>query len=134
MDTDAEKLRIYGGLARHVARMLNADLTFTLTTDADEAVRDADYIITTIRVGGDHTRVRDERIALDLGILGQETTGAAGLSFAMYASSRLPYHFSKHARQLSKSPSMSIVDSSAVILRLMSSMTSPRVTPAFRIF
>lgn len=83
MDTDAEKLRIYGGLARHVARMLNADLTFTLTTDADEAVRDADYIITTIRVGGDHTRVRDERIALDLGILGQETTGAAGLSFAM---------------------------------------------------
>ena len=56
MDTDAEKLRIYGGLARHVARMLNADLTFTLTTDADEAVRDADYIITTIRVGGDRAR------------------------------------------------------------------------------
>lgn len=83
MDTDAEKLRIYGGLARHVSHMLNADLAFSLTTDADEAVRDADYIITTIRVGGDHTRVRDERIALDLGILGQETTGAAGLSFAM---------------------------------------------------
>ena len=83
MDCDADKLRIYGGLARHVARLLDPALKFTLTTDADEAVRDADYIITTIRVGGDHTRVRDERIALDLGILGQETTGAAGLSFAM---------------------------------------------------
>lgn len=83
MDCDADKLRIYGGLARHVARLLDPALQFTLTTDADEAVRDADYIITTIRVGGDHTRVRDERIALDLGILGQETTGAAGLSFAM---------------------------------------------------
>ena len=83
MDCDADKLRIYGGLARHVARLLYPALKFTLTTDADEAVRDADYIITTIRVGGDHTRVRDERIALDLGILGQETTGAAGLSFAM---------------------------------------------------
>ena len=83
MDCDADKLRIYGGLARHVARLLDPALKLTLTTDADEAVRDADYIITTIRVGGDHTRVRDERIALDLGILGQETTGAAGLSFAM---------------------------------------------------
>ena len=83
MDCDADKLRIYGGLARHVARLLDPALKFTLTTDADEAVRDADYIITTIRVGGDHTRVRDERIALDLGVLGQETTGAAGLSFAM---------------------------------------------------
>ena len=39
--------------------------------------------LTAIRVGGDATRVRDERLALDLGILGQETTGAAGVSFAM---------------------------------------------------
>ena len=83
MDCDADKRRFYGGLARHVARLLDPALKFTLTTDADEGVRDGDYIITTIRVGGDHTGVRDERIALDLGILGQETTGAAGLSFAM---------------------------------------------------
>lgn len=83
MDTDAEKLRIYGGLAAHVSRLLNPALQFRLTTDAEDAVTDADYIITTIRVGGDHMRVRDERIALDLGVLGQETTGAAGLSFAM---------------------------------------------------
>ena len=83
MDTDADKLRIYGGMASHVSHMLNADLHFRLTTDAVDAVRDADYIITTIRVGGDHTRVRDERIALGHGVLGQETTGAAGLSFAM---------------------------------------------------
>lgn len=83
MDNDAEKLRIYGGMASHVARMLNPALHFRLTTDAVDAVTDADYIITTIRVGGDHTRVRDERIALERGVLGQETTGAAGLSFAM---------------------------------------------------
>ena len=58
-------------------------MKFTLTSSAEEAVTDADYVITTIRVGGDATRVRDERLALDLGILGQETTGAAGVSFAM---------------------------------------------------
>lgn len=83
MDIDEEKLRIYGGMARHVARMLAPNLKFELTMDAKAAVTDADYVITTIRVGGDHMRVRDERIALSKGVLGQETTGAAGLSFAM---------------------------------------------------
>ena len=71
MDNDPEKLRIYGGLAAHVARMLCPTMKFTLTSSAEEAVTDADYVITTIRVGGDATRVRDERLALDLGILGQ---------------------------------------------------------------
>lgn len=83
MDNDEEKLRIYGGLAARVSHMLNPNLLFRLTADAVEAVRDADYIITTIRVGGDHMRVREERIALAHGVLGQETTGAAGFSFAM---------------------------------------------------
>lgn len=83
MDNDEEKLRIYAGMAKHVAKLLCPELDFTLTTNAVEAVRDADYVITTIRVGGDSMRVCDERIALSLGILGQETTGAAGFSFAM---------------------------------------------------
>lgn len=83
MDNDPEKLRIYGGLARHVAALLCPALRFVLTTDPVEAVRGADYVITTIREGGDSMRVRDERIALDRNVLGQETTGAAGLSFAM---------------------------------------------------
>lgn len=83
MDNDEKKLRIYGGMARHVAKTLCPSLHFVLTASAEEAVKDADYIITTIRVGGDGMRVRDERIALSCGVLGQETTGAAGFSFAM---------------------------------------------------
>ncbi len=83
MDNNAEKLAVYGAMAKHVVELLNPNLSFSLTNDAVEAVRDADYVITTIRVGGDHMRVRDERIALSHGVLGQETTGAAGISFAM---------------------------------------------------
>lgn len=101
MDCDAEKLRIYGGMAAHVARLLNASLQFRLTTDAVDAVKDADYIITTIRVGGDHMRVREERIALASGVLGQETTGAAGLSFAMRSVPVLA-EYCKLIRQYSK--------------------------------
>ncbi len=89
MDNDRKKLDIYGKMARSVARQINDKINFVLTSDAETAVRDADYVITTIRVGGDDMRVRDERIALDLGVLGQETTGAAGLSFAMRSVSAL---------------------------------------------
>lgn len=83
MDNDPVKLNIYGKMAKHVAGMITPDLNFELTGDAVEAVTDADFIITTIRVGEDHMRVRDERIALAHEVLGQETTGAAGVSFAM---------------------------------------------------
>lgn len=83
MDSNAEKLRIDGGMARHVAKKINPKVGFSLTTDAAEAVKDADYVITTIRVGGDQKRINDENAALELGVLGQETTGAAGFSFAM---------------------------------------------------
>ncbi len=83
MDNDEEKLRIYGSLAQEVSKRIAPKLGFVLSKDSVEAVRDADYIITTIRAGGDHMRVLDERIALSHGLLGQETTGAAGFSFAM---------------------------------------------------
>lgn len=83
MDNDETKLNIYGAMARQVAKRIDPAIKFTLTTDAVEAVQDADYIITTIRVGEDSKRVDDERIALSHNILGQETTGAAGFSFAM---------------------------------------------------
>lgn len=83
MDNNEKKLKIYGGMAVHVASLLCPALKFTLTTDAVDAVRDADYVITTIRVGEDDMRAKDERIALGKGVLGQETTGAAGFSFAM---------------------------------------------------
>lgn len=83
MDNDSEKLNIYGKMAEEVAKRLSPDMKFSLTGDPVDAIRDADYVITTIRAGGDKMRCRDERIALDLGYLGQETTGAAGFSFAM---------------------------------------------------
>lgn len=83
MDNNEEKLNIYGKMAREVAKRVDKDLQFGLTLDPKEAVKDANYIITTIRVGEDEMRVKDERIALSHHLLGQETTGAAGFSFAM---------------------------------------------------
>jgi 6-phospho-beta-glucosidase len=55
----------------------------TATTDLDEALRDADFVFSAIRVGGLAGRTLDERVALDLGVLGQETTGPGGLAYAL---------------------------------------------------
>ena len=54
----------------------------TAVTGLDEAVRGADVIFCALRPGGVDGRVRDERAALALGVLGQETVGAGGLASA----------------------------------------------------
>jgi 6-phospho-beta-glucosidase len=54
-----------------------------VTTDLDAAVAKADFIFCAIRVNGLEGRAADERIALDEGVLGQETTGAGGISYGL---------------------------------------------------
>lgn len=83
MDNNKEKLNIYGKMAEQVIKRIDPSIKFVLTVDPIEAVKDANYIITTIRVGEDEMRIKDERIALSYHLLGQETTGAAGFAFAM---------------------------------------------------
>lgn len=53
------------------------------TTDLDDALSGADFIFSAIRVGGLAGRVVDERVALDLGVLGQETTGPGGIAYGL---------------------------------------------------
>ena len=48
-----------------------------------DAVRGSEVVFSAIRVGGAEGRVRDERRALDAGVLGQETVGAGGISYAL---------------------------------------------------
>ena len=40
-------------------------------------------VFAAIRPGGTAGRIADERVALGLGLLGQETTGAGGISYAL---------------------------------------------------
>ncbi len=83
MDNDPERLRIFGGLSQKVAAVVNPELQFEVTTSAVEALRGADFIITSLRVGGEKSRAMDERNALNEGVLGQETTGAGGFAMAL---------------------------------------------------
>ncbi len=53
------------------------------TTSLPDALRGADMVFAAIRPGGTAGRIADERVAQDLGLLGQETTGAGGISYAL---------------------------------------------------
>jgi 6-phospho-beta-glucosidase len=83
MDNDAEKLQLIGGLCQSIAAQHNAPFKLILSTDARESVKDSQHVITSIRPGQEKSRAIDERIAFKHGVLGQETTGAAGFAMAM---------------------------------------------------
>jgi len=89
-DLDARRLEtIRRVLADQAARAGSAAETapppprVTATTDADEALRGADFVFSAIRVGGAAGRVADERVALAEGVLGQETVGAGGIAYGL---------------------------------------------------
>src|SRR6478752_306749 len=54
-----------------------------METSLTDAVLGADVVFSAIRVGGAAGRVRDERRALEAGLLGQETVGAGGIAYAL---------------------------------------------------
>ncbi len=83
MDTNREKLWLLGALGEHIARRMGSPVRITRSTEPEAALDGARYIITTLRVGEEAGRIQDERIALAMGVLGQETTGPGGFAMAM---------------------------------------------------
>ncbi|MBT2532049.1 6-phospho-beta-glucosidase [Arthrobacter sp. ISL-48] len=53
------------------------------TSSLPEALAGTQLVFAAIRPGGTAGRVADERVAQNLGLLGQETTGAGGISYAL---------------------------------------------------
>ena len=82
-DIDYKKLEIIEKLCGQVIFRENKDLKLSICKDIKTAIIGADYIVTTLRVGGDHSRVIDETVALNDGVIGQETTGVGGFSMAV---------------------------------------------------
>lgn len=78
-----EKLEIVGNLAKRMIEKAGLDCTVHLTLDRREALKDADFVTTQLRVGLLDARIRDERIPLSRGMLGQETNGAGGFAKAL---------------------------------------------------
>jgi 6-phospho-beta-glucosidase len=55
----------------------------TSASSPESAIEGADFVITSIRVGGAAQRAKDESVALQHGVIGQETIGPAGFAMAV---------------------------------------------------
>ena len=78
-DPDAARLDTIAALARRFAGAAR----LTIQSTAEACVDAADFVFTSIRVGGIERRARDEATALAHGIVGQETVGPGGFAMAM---------------------------------------------------
>lgn len=83
IESGKEKLEIVGALAKRMIDASGLPIRLHLTLNRREAIKDARFICTQIRVGGLDARVRDERISLEHHCIGQETTGAGGFAKAL---------------------------------------------------
>jgi 6-phospho-beta-glucosidase len=84
-DIDAQRLAVVGGFVERVLRHHGSPIAIEQTTDLDDALRGADFVITQVRVGGQAARYLDETIPLKFDCIGQETTGAGGFAMALRA-------------------------------------------------
>jgi 6-phospho-beta-glucosidase len=102
-------------------------LPLRATTDLDEALRGTDVIFAALRVGGLGGRVADERSALDAGVIGQETVGAGGLSYAARAVPVVDAIARRVAELAPRAWVISMTNPAGIVTEVMAATLGPRV-------
>jgi len=82
-DVDSRRAQLMASLGREIAQNLGVSLRLTAANSVEDAVEDCDFVLSSLRVGGMAARARDERIAIEEGLAGQETTGPGGVAMAL---------------------------------------------------
>lgn len=83
MDISQERLDVVGGFAQRMVEARGTPFRIVLTTSQHEAIRDASYVTTQLRVGMMAARRADEYLGQRHGLIGQETTGVGGMAKAL---------------------------------------------------
>jgi 6-phospho-beta-glucosidase len=78
MDINAERADFIAGVSEKLVSRLGLEIKVKGTHRLEEALPGADFIISQIRAGGLAARIRDEKHPMELGMVGNETTGAGG--------------------------------------------------------
>ncbi len=82
-DVDEERLRSMTAILEQFAVGFDDPPRLVPTTSLPDAIAGCDFVFAAIRVGGLEGRRCDEHVALDLDVIGQETTGPGGLAYAI---------------------------------------------------
>ena len=83
VEAGATKLEIIGQLSRRMIAKAGLPITVYTTLNRREALVDADFVTTQLRVGQLDAREKDEMIPGKYGVIGQETNGPGGLFKAL---------------------------------------------------
>ncbi len=78
-----EKLDIVTALAKRMVAKLGNPFPVKATLDRKQALDGADFVLSQFRVGLLDARIRDEKIPMRYGAIGQETVGAGGFAKAL---------------------------------------------------
>ncbi|WP_149847175.1 6-phospho-beta-glucosidase [Paenibacillus sp. 37] len=79
IEAGKEKLEVVGAMAKRMVKAAGIDCEVHLSLDRREALTDADFVTTQLRVGLMDARIKDETIPNKYGMIGQETNGAGGM-------------------------------------------------------
>lgn len=82
-DINPERLDIMFNFTVRFMNNIKHPMKVYKVTERVEAIMDVDFVVTQIRVGGIPARILDETIPAKYGLIGQETTGAGGMSKAL---------------------------------------------------
>ena len=82
-DTNTERATTIARISEAMARRAGGKLRVSLPRSLDDALEGCSFVVSSIRVGGINGRIRDERIALEHGLPGQETVGPGGFALAL---------------------------------------------------
>ncbi len=82
-DVDQTRLDRIGAVLAGIDERPGRHVALSTTTNLEEAVDGADVVYCAVRVGGIEGRLLDETAALAEGVIGQETSGAGGITFAL---------------------------------------------------
>src|SRR5690625_3194281 len=82
-DVDPHRLEVIAHVCAQIGATEPEPPPVHTTIEVEEALRGADVVFNAIRVGGTPGRVADERVAIEAGLLGQETVGAGGLAYGL---------------------------------------------------
>lgn len=88
-DVDASRLSAIEAVLRDMPNGGGSGPAVVVSTRLEEALNGTDMVFAAIRPGGTAGRIADEKIPLTLGLLGQETTGAGGISYALRSIPRM---------------------------------------------
>ena len=82
-DVSGERAKMMAALGQAVVRREGGSLRVREAASIEDAVEGADFVLSSIRVGGIAARAHDEQVAIEHGYPGQETTGPAGMAMAL---------------------------------------------------